>query len=202
MVGAFAKDYRVLAWDLWNEPDNETTQYPATPNKMALVEALLPQVFAWARAAQPTQPLTSGVWRGNWSDPERESRTTKIQLAESDILTFHNYDWPEGFEARIKELQPLGRPILCTEYMAAGRGQHLRRFAAHCEAVRRGGDQLGAGRRQDADLLPLGFLAAALRALQPAVWFHEVFRQDGRPYRQHEVNEIRTLTGRATPSGG
>ena len=31
---------------------------------------------------------------------------------------------------------------------------------------------------------------------QPTVWFHEVFRQDDTPYRQHEVDLIRQLTGR------
>jgi hypothetical protein len=32
--------------------------------------------------------------------------------------------------------------------------------------------------------------------LQPTIWFHEVFRQDDTPYRQHEVDLIRELTGR------
>ena len=31
---------------------------------------LLPQVFAWARALQPAQPLTSGLWHGDWSSLE------------------------------------------------------------------------------------------------------------------------------------
>ena len=30
---------------------------------------------------------------------------------------------------------------------------------------------------------------------EPAVWFHEVFKQDGTPYRQDEVDLIRKLTG-------
>ena len=122
IVGAFANDPRVLAWDIWNEPDNPTEQYPATPHKTERVDHLLPLAFAWARAEHPIQPLTSGVWVGDWSHPDRESLTTKIQLAESDVISFHNYGWPEEFEARIKELQPLGRPILCTEYMARGAG--------------------------------------------------------------------------------
>jgi hypothetical protein len=28
------------------------------------------------------------------------------------------------------------------------------------------------------------------------VWFHEVFRPDGKPYRQAEVDVIRQLTGK------
>jgi hypothetical protein len=35
---------------------------------------------------------------------------------------------------------------------------------------------------------------------QPAVWFHEVFRTDGTPYRPEEVKFIREMTG--GPAGG
>jgi hypothetical protein len=86
------------------------------------VNELLPQVFAWARETHPQQPLTSGVWTGNWSDLAKESATTKIQLAESDVISFHDYRWPKGFEEQIAELRPLHRPLICTEYMARGNG--------------------------------------------------------------------------------
>ena len=123
VVGAFAHDDRILGWDVWNEPDNKGGDVEADlPAKVKRVDELLPQVFAWARSAHPTQPLTSGVWTGDWSDSAKESETTRIQLRESDVISFHNYGWPEDFEARIKSLQPLGRPIICTEYMARGAG--------------------------------------------------------------------------------
>ena len=60
VVGAFANDPRILAWDLWNEPNNGNGgAYGAVElkNKAELVLALLPQVFAWARSANPSQPL-------------------------------------------------------------------------------------------------------------------------------------------------
>ncbi|MBV9037641.1 MAG: 1,4-beta-xylanase, partial [Acidobacteriaceae bacterium] len=58
VVGAFANDDRVLAWDIWNEPDNTNgssygKQEPK--NKVDLVLALLPQAFEWARSANPKQ---------------------------------------------------------------------------------------------------------------------------------------------------
>jgi hypothetical protein len=194
VVGAFANDKRVLAWDIWNEPDNSTSQYPETPNKTELVDQLLPLAFAWARAEHPIQPLTSGVWTGDWSHPETESATTKIQLAESDIITFHNYDWPEGFEARIKELQPYGRPILCTEYMARGAGSTFdtilpiaRKY--HVAAINWG---LVAGKTQT--YLPWDSWQRPYVLMQPIVWFHDVFRQNDKPYRQHEVDLMRSLT--------
>jgi hypothetical protein len=202
VVGAFAKDPRVLAWDIWNEPDNGNGDYKAEElrNKAALVDALLPQAFAWARSVHPVQPLTSGVWDGDWSHPSRESETTKIQLAESDVISFHNYDWPEGFEARIHELLPYGRPILCTEYMARGAGSTFdgslpiaKRY--HVAAINWG---LVAGKTQT--YLPWDSWQRPYVMAKPPIWFHEVFRQDDTPYREHEVALIRELTGRGTPA--
>jgi endo-1,4-beta-mannosidase len=50
VVAAFANDERVLAWDMWNEPDNPVNQYGngkvIPPNKMERVLELLPKVFA------------------------------------------------------------------------------------------------------------------------------------------------------------
>jgi hypothetical protein len=160
---------------------------------------LLPQAFQWARDEHPTQPLTSGVWAGDWSVAERESSTTKIQLAESDILSFHNYGWPEAFEARIKELQPFGRPILCTEYMARGAGSTFDGSLPiakhyHVAAMNWG---LVAGKTQT--YFPWDSWQRPYVLEQPTVWFHEVFRQDDTAYRRHEVDEIRSLTGRGLP---
>ena len=196
VVQAFANDKRVLAWDIWNEPDNPSEQYVRTLHKTELVNQLLPLAFAWARAARPTQPLTSGVWMGDWSNENHESETTRIQLHESDIITFHNYDWPEGFEARIKELLPLGRPILCTEYMARGAGSTFdgtlpiaKKY--HVAAINWG---LVAGKTQTYYPWDSWYRPYVLQ--QPTLWFHEVFRQDGTPYRQHEVDQIRQLSDR------
>jgi hypothetical protein len=30
---------------------------------------------------------------------------------------------------------------------------------------------------------------------EPKVWFHEIFRKDGTPYKQEEVDLIKSLTG-------
>ena len=200
VVGAFANDNRILGWDIWNEPDNKGgDRIEDEAAKVKRVDELLPKAFAWARAEHPTQPLTSGVWEGDWSHPDRESATTKIQLAESDVISFHNYGWPEEFEARIKELQPLGRPILCTEYMARGAGSTFDNDLPiakkyHVAAINWG---LVAGKTQT--YYPWDSWERPYTLSQPTVWFHEVFRQDDTPYRQHEVDLIRELTGRGTP---
>ena len=199
VVGAFANDDRVLGWDVWNEPNNGGRDLPAdVPAKVKRVNELLPEVFEWARSANPSQPLTSGVWEGNWTDPAKESPTTKIQLAQSDVISFHDYNWPEEFEARIKSLQPLGRPILCTEYMARGNGSTFDESLPiakkyHVAAINWG---LVAGKTQT--YLPWDSWEVPYVDRKPTIWFHEVFRQDDTPYRQEEVNLIRNLTGRGT----
>jgi Cellulase (glycosyl hydrolase family 5) len=201
VVGAFAEDDRVLAWDVWNEPDNagrdEQTDVPA---KVQRVNELLPKVFAWAREMHPQQPLTSGVWRGNWTDPAEETATVKIQLSESDIISFHNYEWPEMFEARIQSLRPLHRPLICTEYMARGNGSTFDTILPiakreHVAAINWG---LVQGKTQT--YLPWDSWKRPYITEKPAVWFHEIFEGDGRPYRQREVDLMRQLTGRGTPT--
>jgi hypothetical protein len=199
VVGAFAKDDRVLAWDVWNEPDNRGgDKEEDVTAKVKRVDELLPKAFAWARAAHPTQPLTSGVWAGDWVNPDKESETTKIQLAESDVISFHNYDWPEGFEERVKKLERYHRPLICTEYMARGNGSTFdtvlpiaKRY--HVAAINWG---LVAGKTQT--YLPWDSWQRPYVTIQPTIWFHDVFHPDGTPYRQQEVDLIRELTGRGT----
>ncbi len=108
VVRAFANDKRVLAWDLWNEPDalNPEVYRKLEPaNKNDLVLALLPKVFEWARDEHPKQPLTSGVWQGDWSAPDKLAAMEKIQLDSSDVISFHNYGSAEDFEQRVEWLE-------------------------------------------------------------------------------------------------
>jgi hypothetical protein len=201
VVGAFANDDRILGWDVWNEPDNKGGDIEAdAPAKVKRVDELLPKVFAWARAENPSQPLTSGVWAGNWSDPAKESATTKIQLAQSDVISFHNYGWPEEFEARIQELEPLHRPILCTEYMARGAGSTFDGSLPIAKKYNVAAINWGLVNGKTQTNLPWDSWERPYVLMQPTIWFHDVFRKDDTPYRQHEVDLIRQLTGRGTPS--
>jgi hypothetical protein len=200
IVGAFANDDRILGWDIWNEPDNRGgDKEEDAPAKVKRVNELLPKAFAWARSVHPTQPLTSGVWTGNWSDPAKESATTKIQLEESDVISFHNYDWPEKFTERIKELQAYHRPLICTEYMARGAGSTFDGSLPIAKKYNVAAINWGLVAGKTQTYLPWDSWQRPYVLLQPTIWFHEVFRNDGTPYREHEVTLIRELTGRGTP---
>ncbi|HKV24300.1 MAG TPA: hypothetical protein VJN93_06875 [Candidatus Acidoferrum sp.] len=196
VVGAFAKDKRVLAWDVWNEPDNTNEgsyagQEPT--NKVETVLELLPRVFGWARDAGATQPLTSGVWKGDWSSPEALGAMGRIQIYFSDVVSFHSYDPPEIFEKKLLSLQQYGRPILCTEYMARGNGSTFQGTLPiakkyHVAAINWG---LVAGKTQT--YLPWDSWKNPYINREPAVWFHEIFRTNGKPYRQDEVDFIKMM---------
>jgi hypothetical protein len=207
VVGAFANDSRILGWDLWNEPDNTNEgSYEAKEpkNKKDLIVALLPQVFEWARSANPTQPLTSGVWEGDWSSPHKLGAMERVQLEQSDVISFHNYDWPEEFEKQVGWLESYHRPVLCTEFMARPVGSTFDAILPvakkrHVAAINWG---FVVGKTQTN--LPWDSWARPYTVEKPTLWFHEIFYGDGKPYREREVMIIRQLTGKSAgqSSGG
>lgn len=196
VIGRFADDERVLAWDIWNEPDNTNDRAYGDvelENKIDYVLPLLEKSFEWARAVNPSQPLTSGVWLGDWSTHEGLSPVQKIQIEQSDVISFHNYDDAEEFEKRIKWLQRYERPLLCTEYMARPNGSTFEGF-------------LPIAKEYNVAMYNWGFVDGKTQTKypwdswdkqytsEPDVWFHEVLRKDGTPYRQEEVDLIKELT--------
>lgn len=201
VVGSFRNDRRIAAWDVWNEPNNSGGgNYKPTPNKTELVAALLGQVFDWAYSVDPGQPLTSGLWIGeSWDKQASLDAVEKIQVARSEVMSFHDYNWPEQFERRAKQMLSYGRPVLCTEYMARGNGSTF-------------DGSLPIGKRLNIAMLNWGFVDGKSQTRlpwdswkkpytfdEPTIWFHEVFRADGKPYRQAEADLIRRMA--AAPKG-
>jgi hypothetical protein len=196
VVGAFARDRRILGWDVWNEPDNTLpSPYQGDPaNKAELVLLLLPQAFAWARAANPEQPLTAGVCLGDWTSDDKLLPIQKVQLEMSDVISFHCYENPEGFERRVASLKRYGRPLFCTEYLARGVGSTFQGV-------------LPLAKNDKVAMINWGFVAGKTQTYLPwdswehpyiknlpPVWHHDVLHWDGWPYDAEEVKFIRTLT--------
>ncbi|MBJ3783575.1 cellulase family glycosylhydrolase [Devosia sediminis] len=191
VVSAFGRDERVIVWDVWNEPSNlNGGRFAELENKRELVSELLPQVFQWTRAADPMQPLTSGVWSGKTLYDDAHAR---IQIENSDVISFHDYQTPEKFEAKLLDL-PRDRPLFLTEFMARTPGSTFEgilpiakreRIASYCWG-------LVAGRSQT--LYPWDSWANPYIAAMPDPWFHDVFHADGTPYRAEEVALIRRIT--------
>ncbi len=210
VVGAFKNDTRILAWDTWNEPDNANdnnygqnylkTELPKD-RKIAIITRLLPQVFQWARAAGATQPLTSGVWiyrsPDDWQNSTKWSPMEKVQFENSDIITFHQYSNPGDLEKVIPALQTFGRPVICTEYMARGVNSKFQTHLPIAKKAKIGMINWGfvAGKTQT--FLPWdSWQKPYVNGREPAVWFHEVFKQDGTPVDPAEVAAIKQATGK------
>ncbi len=198
VVGAFGHDSRVLAWDVWNEPDNGNggeyhKQDP--PNKVALVLTLLPKAFGWARSVHPGQPLTSGVWHEDPAKPHDLSAMAKEQLDLSDIVSFHNYSPPADFEAEVKWLRTYGRPIVCTEYMARPKGSTFAGILPFAKKYKVGAINWGFVKGKSQTNLPWDSWQHPYVDHQPTEWFHDIFYPDGKPYRPAETELIQQITG-------
>ena len=197
LVGRYSKDSRVLGWDVWNEADNTNggEYHKKEPvNKVRIVDSLLIKVFEWARSVNPIQPLTSGVWTGDdWSSFDKLSTTAKIAISNSDIISFHCYDNAQDFEKRLISLTNYNRPIICTEYMARPRNSTFQSI-------------LPLAKKYNLAIYNWGFVSGKTQTIypwdswdkpytsEPSVWFHDIFRPDGTPYKQEEVDLIKNLT--------
>ncbi|MBI3214459.1 MAG: cellulase family glycosylhydrolase [Mycobacterium sp.] len=201
VLSQFRADPRIVGWDLWNEPDNPARQYRKVErkDKQERVAELLPEVFNWARTVDPVQPLTSGVWHGSWGDRSARSTIAGIQLDNSDVITFHNYGKPADFEARIDELTPLGRPIICTEYLARDAGNTVEAILPIAKRHNVGAYNWGLVAGKTQTYLPWDSWDEPYKTV-PKVWFHDLLRPDGQPFRASEVDTIRKLTGTPAPS--
>jgi len=179
VIGAFATDERVLAWDVYNEPGNTGM------GERSL--GLLGSAFKWAREAGPSQPLTAGVW----ANKKELKKLIEFQTAGSDIITFHNYNDIEDLKEQIKNLKAYGRPVVCTEYMARVLNS---RFGTHMPVFKQ--ERVGcyswglvAGRTQTN--CPWRQLLLVMRS---KLWFHDIFYKDGTPYDAGEVEMIKKQT--------
>ena len=194
VIGAFANDKRILAWDLWNEPDGtngNSYHREDPPQKVERVGVLLPQVFDWARSANPSQPLTSGLFQSDWSSLDTMNNVARIQATQSDIITFHNYSWPEDFEAAVVNLEKLGRPIICTEYMARGAGSTFDAILPVAYKHHAGAINWGFVQGKEQTELPWDSWEKPYVNAPPVVWHHDVLYPDGHPYRQREADLLR-----------
>jgi hypothetical protein len=195
VIGHFRADSRVLMWDLMNEPDNENPPYKSQelPHKADIALRLLREEWGWSRSAEPTQPLTSGVWQGDWSSDDKLSEMASLQLQNSDIITFHSYEPPDEMKRRIQSLRRFGRPVVCSEYMARPRGSTFAAILPLLKDEKVAAYNWGFVNGKSQTIYPWDSWDKTYTA-EPAIWFHDIFRQNGDPFDPKEVALIRQLT--------
>ena len=189
VVSHFSEDSRVRAWDVYNEPGGFSS--PGADPSGDLCLPLLEDVFVWARAARPSQPLTSGLWWWNDEKPLPEG-IEELQRAQSDIISFHHYGAPDELEKLCERLSDeLKRPLVCTEYLARPMKS---RFETHLPIFR--DRKIGA--------IHWGFVSGKTQTVypwwswfdeepkpEPDVWFHDVLRPDGSPFDAAEADFLK-----------
>ena len=196
VVGHFRKDPRIDFWDVYNEPDNRND--PAyirlePANKVETTRLLLQKTFAWAREITPSQPLSSAPWLGPWADPESLRPMERLQFDESDVITFHCYDKVEKLTACVDNLHRYHRPIICTEYMARPVGSTFDPNLRYLKERHVGAYNWGFVRGKTQTIFPWDSWTKTYTN-DPSVWFHDIFRADGTPYKPGEVQFIKSLT--------
>lgn len=198
VVKAFADDDRVLAWDIWNEPDNGADVSLCDPElldaKSALVMPLLIEAFDWARSCQPSQPLTSAIWLGNWAHLDHMTPIQRVQTSYSDVISFHNYEGPEQFAQRVAWLKRFHRPVLCTEYMARATGSTFQAILPHAKDQRVAAFNWGLVRGRTQTHLAWDREQNLASDQGPLPWFHDVLHPDGTPYCPVEAEFLRRIS--------
>lgn len=195
VVGAFAKDQRVLAWDLWNEPDNTNAgTYPAPKgfDLANIVIQMLPRVAAWAREAGPEQPLTCGL--RTVSPPGKLPAVEEVEIESSDVISFHVYSHAAVFKQDALWLGGYHRPVLCTEYLARPLNSTFESTLPLAKRLHIGAYNWGLVNGKTQTHLPWDSWGKPYRDREPELWFHDIFHADGRPYRASETGFIRGIT--------
>lgn len=142
----------------------------------------------WGRLVNPDQPLSAGLWNDSLKN------LNKFQLANDDIITYHNYEPEDAHKKAIDSLKAYGRPLICTEYMARPRGSRFGNIMPLLKA-----NNVGA--------INWGFVMGKTNTIyawdtpmpngqEPQLWFHDIFRPDGTAYKQEEIKVIDSLTGK------
>jgi len=147
---------------------------------------LLQKAFDWAREVNPSQPLSVGVWNSDLIE------LNNFQLANSDVITYHNYSDRDTHKKWIDSLKTYGRPLICTEYMARTRNSTFQTIMPMLKEENIGAYNWGLVSGKSNTIyawdtpIPSG--------KEPEIWFHDIFRKDGTPYSQEEVELIKRLT--------
>lgn len=179
VLTAFADDQRIVLWDLYNEPGNSHHNEKSIP--------LLEKAFEWGREVNPSQPLSVGVW--NWNLKEMSD----FQIKNSDVITYHNYGDYDDHKKMIDSLRTLTqKPLLCTEYMARTRNSLFKTIMPLLKDESIGAYNWGlvAGKTNTI----YAWDTPITDGSEPDIWFHDIFRKDGSPYNQDEIDLIKSLT--------
>lgn len=197
----FANDDRVLLWDVYNEPDNVAGQPGRikleVKNKQVYSFKLLKKVMQWSREINPSQPLTSGIWRGNidhWGVLDSLPPVDRYMIEHSDVISFHAYDGDMAdVRKKIEALKTFERPMLCTEYVARGGGNTFETVMPILKEHKIAAINWGFVSGKSNTIYPWKSWDSTFTT-EPKIWHHDILRKNGTPFSESEVLFIKEIT--------
>lgn len=187
IVERYKNDDRIIIWDVYNEPGNSKRSGITLPN--------LQKMFEIVRAINPVQPLTAATWTMGSYGYERLPEVEKFALDNSDIISYHNYDsYIKNIEV-IRQLKKFDRPIINTEWLAKCIHNTVQEMFPLFYIEKIG-------------CYNWGFVAGKYQTYEPwnsiweqyeknnnldfdfTKWFHDLYRQNYRPYDPKEIEII------------
>lgn len=178
----FGRDDRILMWDLFNEPGGNQLVTQSLP--------LVKKVFEIARKCLPSQPLTCGIWMLD----KAYAPLNAFQLQNSDVISYHCYAPEDVHAAEIKHLEVFNRPMFCTEYMARTKGSTFSSIMPLLKKKKVGA--INWGLVEGKTNTKYSWEDPHPDGSEPALWFHDILRTDGTPYKTEEIEVIKKLNNR------
>ena len=194
IVTKYKDDERICIWDVYNEPGNSKRRDITLPN--------LKRIFSVVRDAEPSQPLTCGVWNISGDENIPLDEAQQYALDNSDLISYHCYSEYNEHIKIIKRLKKEGRPLLNTEWL--GRIFHNDVFTLfplfYLEGI---------------GCYNWGFVAGKYQTYEPwegtweayaknpsmnvdfTKWFHDLYRPNHRPYDPREIEIIKEFSSLA-----
>ena len=185
LLTKYRTDGRILFWNLWNEPGNNSRDPLTVKNLRELFE------IAWK--IDPQQPLAADIWHGK---AEGRHEAEKLAGRCSDIISFHHYADYGSQKRFIDELRKTwGRPMVNTEWLARTWGDlPLTSYPLFAQ------ERVGC--------TCWGFVAGKYQTFEPyepmwkgrfefmptpepvTRWYHDLFRPSHHPYDPEEIDAI------------
>ena len=184
-VSKYAKDERILAFNIWNEP-GITIGERSIP--------LIDELFKLVRSYDPIQPVCADVWR-NVKGDKIQTKEEQFAYDNSDIISFHSYQSFDKLVAEINFHKKTNRPLFLTEWL--NRVNHnnvfdiypmlfLSNVSCHCWGF-------VVGKVQNDEPWPdlwQQWDEGGARNYDFTKWQHDLFRQNFRPYDPYEIELI------------
>lgn len=209
-------DERVLMWELYNEPgrgnglEGDMGSLKAKSSIDELSNRLVYDSWIWAREVNPSQPIMSNT-AGSVGE-----RNIRINIVNSDLHSIHNYGGTSRLREEILEYQKDNRPVVVTEWLARDIGSTVEDclpvmkelnacavnwgFVAGESATiwnwksRKNAE--GKSRSVKKEREAGNVVKPGEPMPESEIWFHDLLRYDGTPYKAGEIEIFKELTNK------